>query len=77
MTIVLSIAGIALAACCLSLAWELARTRQRLRKAESDLDECMRRTLARAKRRSEASKRGWQTRKGQANARHQFLSEAK
>ena len=69
MIIVLSIAGIALAACCLSLAWELVQLQRRLKRAESDLDECTRRTLARAKRRSEASKRGWQTRKAVRDGR--------
>ena len=61
--ITLALATLVVTLCCISLAWELARTRQRLRKAESDLDECMRRTLARAKRRSEAAKRGHETRR--------------
>ena len=74
--ITLALATLVVALCCISLAWELARTRRRLRKAESDLDECTRRTLARAKRRSEAAKRGWQTRQGKANAGGQRTSVA-
>ena len=65
--ITLTLVGLIMTLCCISLAWELARTKRRLKRAESDLDECTRRTLARAKRRSEASKRGWRTRKAVRN----------